>query len=230
MTRPGFRKGRPGGGRAPAAEGDGFLSSSLFSQAQILHLMKNEFARARRHGIPMGIVLLQVDRLAQLADYHGAALRMSVKKAVAQVVRDKTRGSDLLGTTNDDRYLLVMPHTDLGQARIVADRLLQVFQEIDVSVDGTPLTLSVSVGLTACDDQGTLFFDSLLSQAESALEYAAQRGGNQVVSFGETQLRDGPPDDSLPLGEDRREVPLGDDDFDDLDEDEHEPMNEGRDG
>jgi len=218
MTRPGFRKGRPGGGRAPAAEGDGFLSSSLFSQAQILHLMKNEFARARRHGIPVGIVLLQVDRLTQLADLHGASLRASVKQAVARVVREKTRGSDLLGTTNNDRYLLVMPHTDLGQARLVAGRLHEVFQEVDVTVDGTPLSLSVSVGLTACDDQGTLFFDSLLSQAEAALEYAAERGGNQVASFGETQLREGAGDS----------LPLGDDDFADLaDEDddyEQEPM------
>jgi len=178
------------------------LSSSLFSQAQILHLMKNEFARARRHGIPVGVVLLQVDRLTQLADLHGATLRVSVKEAVARVVRDKTRGSDLLGTTNNDRYLLVMPHTDLAQARIVADRLHEVFQEVDVTVDGTPLSLSVSVGLTACDDKGTLFFDSLLSQAESALDYATQRGGNQVVSFGETQLRDAAGGDSLPLGED----------------------------
>ena len=221
MTRPGFRKGRPGGGRAPAADGEprgdrGRCCSSLFSQAQILHLMKNEFARARRHGIAMGIVLLQVDRLAQLADLHGAALRLSVKQAVARVVRDKTRGSDLLGTTNDDRYLLVMPHTDLSQTRIVADRLHEVFQEVDVTIDGMPLSLSVSVGLTACDDQGTLFFDSLLSQAETALEYASQQGGNQVASFGEAQLRDGASHDPLPLG---------DDDFDDLDDDyEQEPV------
>tara|TARA_R110002072_G_scaffold27804_1_gene90161 strand:- start:17766 stop:18365 length:600 start_codon:yes stop_codon:yes gene_type:complete len=199
------------------------LSSSLFSQAQILHLMKNEFARARRHGIPMGIVLLQVDRIAHLADLHGGNLRQTVKQAVAQLVREKTRGSDLLGTTNDDRYLLVMPHTDLQKARIVADRLHQMFFEVDVSVDGNPLTMTASVGLTACDDQGTLFFDSLLSQAEAALEYATSGGGDQVVSFGETQLREGGHGDALPLG---------DDPFDDLDDDEHEqePMDEGRDG
>lgn len=223
MTRPGFRKGRPGGARQPAADNDGFLSSSLFSQAQILHLMKNEFARARRHGIPMGVVLLQVDRIAQLADLHGGNLRQSVKQAVARLVREKTRGSDMIGTTNDDRYLLVMPHTDLAQARIVADRLHQLFFEVDVTIDGNPLSLTASVGLTACDDQGTLFFDSLLSQAETALEYATSSGGDQVVSFGETQLRDGGSDDSLPLG---------DDDFADLDEGEYErePMDEGRDG
>lgn len=224
MTRPGFRKGRPGGGRAPAVESDGFLSSSLFSQAQILHLMKNEFARARRHGIPMGIVVMQVDRLAQLVDLHGAQLRMAVKQAVVRLVREKTRGSDLLGTTNDDRYLLVLPHTDLGQTRIVADRLRQVFSEVDVSVDGRELALSISVGLTACDDQGTLFFDSLLSQAETGLEYAQRAGGDQVVSFGETRLR-------------REEggLPLGADDLDDLDDEDDEfggqlGLGDGRDG
>ena len=224
MTRPGFRKGRPGGGRAPAVESDGFLSSSLFSQAQILHLMKNEFARARRHGIPMGIVVMQVDRLAQLVDLHGAQLRAAVKQAVVRLVREKTRGSDLLGTTNDDRYLLVLPHTDLGQTRIVADRLRQVFSEVDVSVDGRELALSISVGLTACDDQGTLFFDSLLSQAETGLEYAQRAGGDQVVSFGETRLR-----------REESGLPLGADDFDDLDDEDDEfgdqlGLGEGRDG
>lgn len=191
MTRPGFRKGRNAGGRASAAasDGDGFLSTSLFSQAQILHLMKNEFARARRHGIPMGVLMLQVDRLAQLVDLHGPALRAAVKGAIARLVREKTRGSDLLGTTNDDRYLLVLPHTDNVQTRIVGERLHELFQEVDVTVDGRALLLTASIGMTSCDDKGTLFFDTLLSQAESALEYAQRFGGDQVVSFGETQLR-----------------------------------------
>ncbi|MEC8653441.1 MAG: GGDEF domain-containing protein [Planctomycetota bacterium] len=212
MTRPGFRKGRPGGGRAPAAESDGFLSNSLFSQAQILHLMKNEFARARRHGLPLGVVLLQVDRLAQLVDLHGSSLRAAVKQAVARVVREKTRGADLMGTTNDDRYLLVLPHTDAAQTRIVADRIHQVFSTVDVTIEGRPLHISISVGMTACDDRSTLFFDSLLTQAEAALEFASHAGGDQVASFGETQLR-GQEDDALPLG---------DDDFGDLGDEEPE--------
>lgn len=190
MTSPGFRRGRPGGARQSSGESsEGFLSSSLFSQAQILHLMKNEFARARRHGIPVGCLLLQVDRLAQLVDLHGGELRTVVRTSIARLVREKTRGSDLLGTTNDDRYLLLLPHTNLDQSRIVADRLQQLFGSLDIAVDGRALAMTMSIGLTACADQTTLFFDSLLAQSEAALEHATQRGGNQVVSFGEMQLR-----------------------------------------
>lgn len=195
MSRPGFRKGRPGGSPAGGGRdgGDGFLSSSLFSQAQILHLMKNEFARARRHGIPMGCIVVQVDRLPQLVDLHGAELRQAVRTEVARMVREKTRGSDLLGATNDDRYLLVLPHTTHAHTRIVADRLLQVFTGLEITVDGRPLALTISIGVSACDDQKTMFFDTLLGQAEAALEFAARSGGSQVVSFGESQLRDEPP-------------------------------------
>lgn len=190
MSRPGFRKGRAGG--SPAASGrdggEGFLSSSLFSQAQILHLMKNEFARARRHGIPMGCVVMQVDRLPQLVDLHGAELRQAVRHTLAALVREKTRGSDLLGTTNDDRYLLVLPHTTLQQTRIVADRLHQIFGTLEIAVAERPLALTLSVGISSCEDQKTMFFDTLLAQAEAALEFAA-RGGDRVATFGESQLR-----------------------------------------
>jgi diguanylate cyclase (GGDEF)-like protein len=194
MTRPGFRKGRPAGARAggTADSSDGFLSSALFSQAQILHLMKNEFARSRRHGIPLGCVLLQVDRLTQLVDLHGAALRHAVRNAIGQMVRDKTRGADLLGATNDDCYLLVLPHTNLPQTRVVAERLHQVFQGLEIAVDGRELALTLSVGISACADQQTMFFDTLMAQAEAALDYAMQNGGNQVISFGELQLREAP--------------------------------------
>ena len=192
MTRPGFRKGRgprPGGQQD---QGDGFLSSALFSQAQILHLMKNEFARARRHGIPLGCALMQVDRLQQLVDLHGAGLRAAVRQAIGTVIRDKTRGADLLGATNDDRYMLVLPHANLEQTRIVADRIRTVFAELEIAVDGRELALSLSVGISAGDQQ-TLFFDSLVGQAEEALEYAMHNGGNQVVSIGEAKLRGGGP-------------------------------------
>jgi diguanylate cyclase (GGDEF)-like protein len=191
MTKPGFRRGRPGGTTPKTAgdAGEGFLSSSLFSQAQILHLMKNEFARARRHGVPLGCVLMQVDRLHQLVDLHGVELRNAVRQALAQLVREKTRGADLLGATNDDRYLLVLPHTDLAHTHIVADRLQQLFGGLEITVDGRELLLSLSIGITACSDQSTLFFDTFVAQAEAALDYALSHGGNQVASFGEIHLR-----------------------------------------
>lgn len=201
MTRPGFRKSRPGAARGTGLPGasaraggadaaDGFLSASLFSQAQILHLMRNEFARARRHGIPLGCVLMQVDRMAQLVDLYGVALRQTVRQALSDLVRSRTRGADLLGATNEDRYLLLLPHTDGAHSRLVAERLHGLFQTLAVEVDGRELALSLSVGVSASGSQPAMFFDTLVGQAEAALEHAMGSGGNRVVSFGELPYQD----------------------------------------
>ncbi len=209
MTRPGFRKGRSVGARpGSSGAGDGFLSSSLFSQAQILHLMKSEFARSRRHGQPMACLVLQVDRLPQLVDLHGASLRQAVRQALAELVRQKTRGSDLLGVASDDRYLLVLPHTDVEAGRVVADRLHRLFGELDIAVDGRQLALSLSVGLSASGEQRTMFFDTLVAEAEAAADFAGAQGGDRVCSFGEMSLMSGdgagegsPPDPSQRPGD-----------------------------
>ncbi len=194
MTRPGFRRARSeqkrGGGGASGDAGS-FLGAALFSQSQILQLMRNEFARARRHGHPLGCVLLQVDRMAQLVDLHGAALRDALRHNLSGLIRERTRGADLLGAWNDDRFLLLLPHTDLGQTRIVAERLHRLFQDLEIVVDGKVLALGLSVGIAACQDQQTMFFDTLVAQAEVALEHAAATGGQRIVSFGEVNLQRG---------------------------------------
>jgi diguanylate cyclase (GGDEF)-like protein len=190
MSRPGFRKSRSGQKQGEANEqGHGpFLGSALFSQAQILQLMRNEFARSRRHGYPLSCLLLQVDRMAQLVDLHGMAVREAVRGNLAALVQGRTRGADLLGAWSEDRFLLLLPHTQLDRARIVAARLVRQFQEIEVAVDGKVLALRLCAGLAANEDHQIMFFDSLVGQAEFALEHALRAGGAPVVSFGEVRL------------------------------------------
>lgn len=189
MSRPGFRKSRSGdkGGGADGGPRP-FLGSQLFSQAQIQQLMRNEFARSRRHEYPLSCLLLQVERMAQLVDLHGAAVREAVRGNLATLVQGRTRGADLLGAWSEDRFLLLLPHSDLAQARVVATRLVRQFQELEVSVGGKALSLRLCLGLAASEDNQTMFFDSLVAQAEFALEHALRSGGNPVVSFGEVRL------------------------------------------
>ena len=67
MTKPGFRRGPPGDRSVPGG-GDEEIVGRPFSQAQILDLMKNEFARARRYEFAVSCIVMHVNRLASLAD------------------------------------------------------------------------------------------------------------------------------------------------------------------
>lgn len=187
MTKPGFRRSRPS---APSQADDLTLGTALFSQAQILHLMKAEFARSRRHGNVLSCAVLQVDRLPQLVDLYGAALRTSVRQNLATLVHKKTRGSDLLGLVNEDRMVLLLPETPADGAVLVVERLLRAFLDLEVSVDGKVLALTLSAGVSTSVGKDTIFFDSLLGQAEAALERATAAGGGRVFSFVQAALAD----------------------------------------
>ena len=184
-----FRKLDPKGSRPSGRfSSAGPVAGSPFSQAQILHLMKTEFARARRYGFPVTCMLIQVDRLEALVDLHGVALRDAVRSELGKLIQDRTRGADHLGLASEDRYLIVLPHTDGTAGMLVAERLSQSFQALEITIGVHKLSLYLSIGVASCEDQDTLFFDTMLAQAESALDDSIRMGGNRTSRFQKDQV------------------------------------------
>jgi diguanylate cyclase (GGDEF)-like protein len=187
MANPEFRKGSSGGSKGSSLSGrfatQGGVVGSPFSQAQILHLMKTEFARGRRYEFPVSCILIQVDRLTQLADLHGAKLSETVRRELSKLVSTKTRGADHLGLVSDERYVLVLPHADEQNAIGVAERIQEAFGMLEVESGGIALKLTLSIGVASSNDQQTMFFDTILSQAEEAMHSAIEAGGNQAMVF-----------------------------------------------
>ena len=102
---------------------------------------------------------------------------------MAQLLGEATRGHDHIGTATEERFLLLLPHTDAGQASLVADRIRTRFAGLEVSSGAGILPLSLSIGLVASDDHEAMFFDTIVAQAEVALEWSIQEGGNKVSCF-----------------------------------------------
>lgn len=202
MANPEFRKGsaRAAGGRSLSGrfQAPEAVAGSPFTQAQILHLMKTEFARGRRYGFPVSCILIQVDRLTQLVDLHGTQLRDVVRRELIRLVSTKTRGADQLGLVSDDRCLLVLPHADEEGAVRVGQRIGEAFSMLEVEVGGALLSLTLAIGVATSDEQQTMFFDTILSQAEAALGWAVDAGGNQTAVFRPQRVEQTPLEEDSP--------------------------------
>lgn len=185
MTAPSFRRHQDPKRPGDTGQTEDPLLDSPFSQAQIQQLLRAEFARAKRYGFPLAIVVIQVDRLLRLMDLHGTELRSVVRSGLARILRRRMRMSDQLGVLPEDRVLLVLPHTDLAGAEAVAGRLREEFARLEFEVGGTKLPLTLSLGVAA-DAATALFHDTLLTRAEAALQQAAAAGGDRVAVHRET--------------------------------------------
>jgi diguanylate cyclase (GGDEF)-like protein len=160
--------------------GDG-AESGIFSYTQILHLLKIEFARARRYQYQLSCVLVEVDRLGNIGDLHGSVVRDQVENAVGDLLNRHSRSCDFVGRLGE-RFVLVLPHTDKKGAQLLAQRLHDRVSGLDVRVDDRPIRISASLGVATLDDEDTIFFDAVLKKAETALQQVTSRGGDAVAN------------------------------------------------
>jgi len=154
--------------------------AGVFSYAQILHLLKIEFARARRYQYQLSCVLVEIDRLGSLGDLHGCAVRDQLERLVADLLNRHSRSCDFVGRLGE-RFVIVLPHTDGKGAQLLAQRLHDRIAGLDVRVDDRALRVSASIGVATHDGDDSIFFDAVLKRAETALQQAVSRGGDTVA-------------------------------------------------
>jgi len=160
-------------------EARGESLASLFSSTQIQHLMRIEFTRAQRYGYPLGVLVVEIDGLANLRDERGFDARQDVLGAVTHLLQSTTRACDYLGRLVDDRFLAVLPHTGAAGVERTAERLLVGARAL--TQRGTPLAVHLSVGISVFEEGSTLFFDALVEAAEAGLAAARAAGGDRAV-------------------------------------------------
>jgi diguanylate cyclase (GGDEF)-like protein len=141
----------------------------------------NVFATATAQREALGAVMLDIDRFKEVNDRHGHAAGDAVLSAVAQLCTLSTRRSDLVGRIGGEEFAIILPGSDLGESRTIAERLRAAVARKSVAIASGPLLVTVSLGVAALrpDDRT---FETLLARADAALYRAKRRGRNRVVA------------------------------------------------
>ncbi len=162
----------------------GSSEGSLFSPEDVKRLMRVEFERAQRYKYPLACFLIAVDRLDRLHDLYGVECKDTILRSLGELTRSETRASDMLGVMLDDRLLVMIPHTPPAGARALAKRLLDAARKLKFESDGRGVRISIAIGGShnqTARPIPALFYETLLSVAESGLDVAMQGGGDRYV-------------------------------------------------
>ncbi|HEY4072577.1 MAG TPA: diguanylate cyclase [Herbaspirillum sp.] len=137
------------------------------------------FAVAQRYQNNLSLILMDVDHFKRVNDEHGHQTGDTALQQVAMACRLIHRKGDILVRYGGEEFLMLLPHTSLEQAAIVAEKLrVAIASQSIVTANGTTLELSASFGVTAYDDDDSL--EAMISRADQALYNAKNNGRNQV--------------------------------------------------
>lgn len=171
---PQLRSGQGGSGR----EGQDVSGLAIVGRSQIRQIAKMEFSRAKRYGYPLTLAVCRIDRIDSLTDLYGQASRRLLMDRLSELFAHRARTTDVVGRLSEDRLLWVMPHTDLLGSQVAADRMRLAIESMEIQSGSKQIPVTLSMGLSCFVGDNTLFFDSILYQAEKALERAQAMGGN----------------------------------------------------
>lgn len=140
--------------------------------------LEREVARARRHGDPLSVLLVDVDKFKTINDRFGHDVGDSVLVGIARTFREHLRTSDEPTRWAGDEFLIILPSTSLDGALVVAERLrVAVARNTNLGVGG----VTASFGVATLDPQGD---DParLVRRADKALYRAKAQGRNRASS------------------------------------------------
>jgi diguanylate cyclase (GGDEF)-like protein/PAS domain S-box-containing protein len=134
---------------------------------------------ASEHGIPFGLLCIQMDHLDTLAETHGRDAAEAALIVVAHTLRNGLDPLDFVGRWSDDQFLAIVAIWNEGDLLAAAERLKQLAQFSEIVWWGDRLPVSVSVGGTLLSPGEPII--SLLGRTGSALEQAIGQGGNLAI-------------------------------------------------
>lgn len=152
--------------------------TGLYNRRFLEESADRELHVARRKGLPLTVIMLDVDHFKKFNDANGHAAGDEVLKAVGALLRRTVRASDICCRYGGEEFTVLMPEAGAAPAMMRAEQLCAAARELRV---GTLPAVTLSLGVAVYPDHGTTW-EALLRAADTAL-YEAKRAGRDRIAL-----------------------------------------------
>jgi diguanylate cyclase (GGDEF)-like protein len=139
-----------------------------------------EFAACADSGYswPLSLIFIDLDKFKNVNDSYGHQAGDAILKAVADLLAETLRDSDIVARYGGDEFVLLLPGVDADKVNIIAQRICAAARTRKATVaDDKQVGITLSLGVATCDAQNRFEnAQALLAAADSAL-YESKRSG-----------------------------------------------------
>ena len=162
----------------------------IYNRRYLDRKIVEELPRVSRYGMPLSMLLLDIDHFKAVNDHYGHQVGDQTLKSLGQLLFKKVRDTDIIARYGGEEIAILALQTSVSDAGDLAERLRKAVEtSIMVPADEDEkrpaITITVSIGVTGYDQQVT---DNhvLIERADKALYKAKEGGRNRVIVFDST--------------------------------------------
>jgi diguanylate cyclase (GGDEF)-like protein len=153
--------------------------TGFYNRAMLFKVAAMLISGAKRHKQEVAAIAVSLDDFKQLTDTYGRAAGEAAIKAVAGVLREVLRNSDVMGRVSGEEFAVFLPATNEYRAAYVAEKLRVAVEVLPFKIKENMVDLRVSAGVGELQAQHKTP-DDLLRAAEAGQRHAIESGGNRV--------------------------------------------------
>lgn len=155
--------------------------TGLFNRRYMEESLKRELYRATRKGVPIGIIMLDIDHFKKFNDSFGHAAGDSLLRELGTFLKTHMRGADIACRYGGEEFTLILPELSVEDARGRAEQLRKEVSDLNTQHNGQALNgVTLSLGVAVFPEDGATM-EAVMRAADLALYRAKQEGRNRVV-------------------------------------------------
>lgn len=130
----------------------------------------------------ISFMMLDIDHFKRVNDTYGHECGDLVISHVARVLLEQTRECDIVGRLGGEEFGIVLPQTDIQEAKTIAERIRQSIEAMVLSYHEHTINVTVSIGVIR-NSERIDDFNTLVTLGDKYLYMAKEQGRNRVISF-----------------------------------------------
>jgi len=157
--------------------------TGLYNHRFFQEALTQEIARARRYGRPFALVMFDIDLFKKINDTYGHPCGDEVLRCLSKTVGNLVRTSDVVARYGGEEFAIILPETDIEGATILAERVREAVEKLEIIARGIRVKVTVSLGITGYI-QGARVAEKahVIALADKALYISKQSGRNKVTA------------------------------------------------
>jgi diguanylate cyclase (GGDEF)-like protein/PAS domain S-box-containing protein len=162
--------------------------TGLANRSLVQDRINHALLRRAAPGAQVSVIFCDLDGFKTVNDSLGHDTGDQVLQTTAQRLVRVVRPADTVARMGGDEFVVLVDGATVDEATALAHRLLLALKD-PMTIDGTALVMTASLGLASADPGGRISADELLRAADTAMYEAKGAGRDRVIIY-DAKMRD----------------------------------------
>ncbi len=155
--------------------------TSIYNKRHLLDRLCGEFSFAKRKGVPLSLIMFDIDHFKNVNDTYGHPAGDFVLMRLTKLAQSIIRDEDLFARYGGEEFTIVLKDTGKEGAEVLGERLRSLIEEHEFVFEGQVIPVTVSVGVATLDKDSYETEEDLISGADKCLYASKNSGRNRIT-------------------------------------------------